>query len=338
MNMLPNGKSPLIRLYELNPDKVALKLLPEEVARSLMVVPLWLEANNLVIACTDPSDRELLRSVETACRRVVKPLKASFPEIRSALDRFYRGVTVEASSLDFGDILFKLGYLSPDKLEQLHSLQVGSGKSAMQICREFALVSDENYAEAAGVFCCVPYFRLNGLDFSSDLSALIPWDMATRRKVIPLLWLSGILIVAKPDLQPGDRLQDISEFIDLPVQPVLCSSSEWNRLYKHFYLRGMPDRKQKDLEIVRWLIQHNEVPGLDLDDIQALALQSDRSLEDILISKEICSRSQWMSAQAEISKMKLVSEWKEYHKGTVDQKGLACLLPQPVAVETLSYR
>lgn len=331
MNMLRKGNFPLIRLNELNPDKLAVKLLPEEIARSQMAVPLWLDGDDLVIACADPSDLDLIKEVETTCRRVVKPLKASFSDIRSALDRFYWGETAEPGALDFGEILFNLGYLSPEKLEQLRSLQAGSGKSAMQICREHTLVSDENFAEAAGVFCSKPYFRLRELDFSIDLSVLIPWEMATRRKVIPLMWLSGILIVATPELQPGERLQDISDFLGLPIQPVLCSFSEWDRFYRHFYLRGTPDRHQKDLENVQWLNEHDVVPGLDPDVIKALAFQTDRPLEEILISKEICSRPQWLRAQSEISKMELVSEWKEYHKGVVDRKELACLLPHPVA-------
>ncbi len=329
--MLSNGNSPLFRLNELNPDKVVVKLLPEDIARSHMIVPLWLDGGALVIACTDPSDRDLLRAVEIASGQVVKLLKASFSEIRSAIEKFYRGETVETEDLDFGEIIFKLGYLSPDNLERLRSLQADSGKPAMQICREYALASDEHIAEAAGVFCSMPYFRLNKLDFSSDLSVLIPWEMATRRKVIPLMWLSGILVVATPELQPGDRLHDISEYLDLPIQPVLCSSSAWDRFYRHFYLRGIADRWQKDLRIVQWLIKHNEIYGLDMGIIQALALQTNRTLEDTLISKEICSRSQWLRAQSEISKMKLISKWKEYREMAVDRKELACLLPQPVA-------
>ena len=331
MNMMPNGNSQLIRLNEFNPGRGASKLLTEEIARSYTVIPLWLEGSDLVIACTNPSDGNSLREVETACRRVVKPLKASFEEIRTAIDKLYRRETYTAGSLDFGEILFMLGYLSPEKLERLRSLQADSGKPVMQICREHELASDENIAEAAGFFCSMPHFRLNGLNFSNNLSMLIPWEMATRRKIIPLLWLSGILIVAIPEMQPGDRLHDISDFLGLPIQPLLCSYSEWDSLYRDFYLRGTTDQSHKDLEIVQWLIKHNEVPGLDLDVIQALALQTERTLEDILISKEICSRSQWMRVQSEISRMELVSDWKDYRQGEEDRKELARLLPQPIA-------
>ena len=331
MNMLANHTSAIIRLNGQTLDKAAHKLLPEAAAKKNGAVPLWLQGNDLVVAFADPTDLEAIRQVESVCRRSVVPLKASAEDIHLALHQIYSGETIQPGVLDYGDILYNLGYLSEDELGTLRSLQAGSKKSALLLCQEHGLADPEKLAEAAGVFCGLPYFRLKGLEISGDLSALIPWEMATNRKVIPLLWFSGMLVVVSPDLQPGDHLDDVAEFLGLWVQPMLCSQPVWNHLYRRFYLRGRDDLYHKDAEIIEWLMKHNELPGLNMDAIQALALQTEDSLENILIGKGMCSRSMWMRAKSELFKIEPITEWKDHRTTNLPQTNLADYLPQVIA-------
>jgi cellulose synthase/poly-beta-1,6-N-acetylglucosamine synthase-like glycosyltransferase len=327
--MVVNEEFSLIRLQGLPPDKVAIKLLPESVAREHMIVPLWLESGKLVVACANPTDQTKIRQIEVACRREVLPLKASFPAIRASLDYLYQGKKTDLPSLDFGDVLFRLGFLSQENLAQLRSLQLNSDDVPLRICRDYDLVDEENIAEAAGVYYSLPYIRLEELDIVADFSVLIPWEIATKRKIIPLWWLPGMLVVATPELQPGDDLSDIAEFLEIPIQPIICSYSAWDRLYRYFYLRGIKDPRQQELEIVQWLIDQGELPGVDFDVVHSLVLQAERPLEDVLINKGIISRSQWMMAQSSIYKIPIALDLEEYSGETTVE--LTHLIPHSIA-------
>jgi len=331
MSMLANHTSTIIRLTGVTPNYASGRLLPEATARKYSYVPLWLQGNELLAACTDPDDKETTQVVEASSRYRIIPYKSSAAEIRSAIERIYKGDTKQKSTLEYGDILLGLGYITEDGLESLRSYQAGSDKSSMTLCQEHQLVDGEKLAEAAGVSCELPHLLVKNMEIKDDLSALIPWELATRRKAIPLFWLSGILVVACPELQAGDHLEDIADVVGLPIQPVLCSKTEWERLYRQLYLRGVEDPRKKEVEIVQWLIKHNDLPGLDLAAMQALVLQTDNSLEDILIGRQFCTRSQWMRAQSELFNIELIPEWKGYSKASENQDDLSSLLPEITA-------
>ncbi len=330
MRMPLNGLFPLVRLNEINFEQAAIRILPEEAARRLAVVPMRLDGNLLTVACTDPTNQNLLHELEMVCRREIQLVKASFPEIHTAINRMYQNES-GAVSPDLGETLFRLGYLSQEGLKKLKSLQKDSDQSAFQLCREQALASEEQLAEAGGIYCSVPYLPADKMNLPYDLSFLIPWEMATQRQAIPLMWLDGMLVVGTPELQHGDRFLDIAESLKIPVQPVLCTYSDWKQLYRRFYLRGIENKLQKDLDVVAWLVKNREIPDIHPDTLQTLVHQTGRSLEQVLISRGICTRSQWLRAVSQLSGMKLLSEWKDYSKGLAAQENLAEVLPRSMA-------
>jgi hypothetical protein len=332
MNSIPSLKgSTLFRLNNLKPDINAIGLVPEELARKLVIIPLWSDQDTLFIACTDPSDKDLISQLNNLIHSPIKLVKSSFSEIRTAIDIFYRRKTKIKRCLDFEEIVKIFGYPSQDNKGKLKSLLDSSNKTVPEICQEHALINDEHFAEAVGVACSFPFLRVDRLEIKNDFSLLIPWEMATKRKVVPLAWISGMLFVITPYLEPGDHLQDISDMLDIPVQPVICSSSAWDRFFRHFYLRGIPDPNQKDLNVVRWLIENNQVSGLDLDVIQSLALQMEGTLEDALINNDICTRTQWMRTLSEISRVKLASDWKGYRKYLANRPIIDTSFPKSIA-------
>lgn len=330
--MAANGAPLLISLNGLEPDKFATKLLPEAIARENMVLPLWLEDGQLLVACAAPSDRAVLKQVEIACRRPVRALNASYADLQAALDKCYNTEVTRVELPDFGRALYQLGYVSSQTLTRLRSLQFESGKWLAQLCHEQNLVNDDDLAEAAAFSCSLPHLRLRELEISNALSILLPWEVATRRKVLPLWWLAGTLFVGvTPDLQPGDRLEDIFELLGVPIQPLMCSYPEWDHLYRRFYLRGRPNTQQQDLEIARRLVRRGALSDLDLKSAQAVVLQTDHSLDDIVITKGIVTRSEWMNAQSEISKILLAPDLDAFQKDPADMRQLASILPEPLA-------
>ncbi len=292
----------MVHLKRLRADGVAAKLLPEPVARRQALAPLWLEADELVVACTDPSDKFRLKQAEAACGRPIHAIRASYPEIRIALDKIYRRESAAAHPLELGVILYMLGYISLENLIKLRTLQKGSRRSAREICLEHGLAGERDLLEALSITCNLPSLELKALEISNALALLLPWEMVTNRKVIPIWWLSGTLVLATPELVPGDQLEDVAAHVGVHVLPVLCTQSDWNRLYRKFYLRGLPDPLGMELVFVRTLQQKDLISQRDLENAHALALQTGHTFADILLGNDIISSNQWLEALSEFTK------------------------------------
>src|SRR5512143_2942925 len=94
-----------IRLNGFFPDPVAIKLLPAEIARRYMVAPLWLEGDELVIACANPKARRDQRQISSRLRRPLRPLHASLPEIRLLQARAYGGPVERPAVPEMAELL-----------------------------------------------------------------------------------------------------------------------------------------------------------------------------------------------------------------------------------------
>ena len=109
-------ESPVIRLSGLATDKRVARLMPETISRRFSIVPLWVEPDRMMVACTDPLDDELIREAETACRRSLGVFKAGYTEIRDALERCYGRGSHQSARLDLGGILYQSGLISAEAL------------------------------------------------------------------------------------------------------------------------------------------------------------------------------------------------------------------------------
>ncbi len=322
---------PILRLRSLKTDKRASILFSEEISRKHSIAPLWIDSEGLIVACPDPSDRETLRAAETGCRRPLTPYKASYPEIRELQERSYKGSNTARTELDLGGILYQLGYLSPTNLRRVRVVQKRSGDPVDVICRDLGLVSERDLSEAMAIYYRVPFFNLSGFDLTHDLVPLIPWELATQRKIIPIWWFSGTLIVAATKLAGSNDLQDISDQLSIPVLPVLCCPSDWDRLYRKFYLRGTEDTNTQDRLILGSILEQRLISEQDIEISSELGQQTGQPMIDVMVDHNLISETQWLESLAAFSGLEIYNNGGSAAATVNGSENLDHLIPPSIA-------
>lgn len=309
--MIAQAPPAFIRLNGVEPDPFVLRILPEQAARQYLAAPLWLENNELVIACADACDLQRLRELQTICRRPIRAYQVNYPELWDALDRFYHGESREAQRPGLEHILYLLGYLDEAGLEQIQTVQQSANITAEQATRRLGLVDEQALAEAIGLFLGLPHLRSSDLEPTPELAALIPWEVAQERRALPLWWLDGVLVVGVAGIEEAERLAELSQLAGAPVQPIVCPYDVWDRYYRKMYLTGQPNPAKYDQEALRWLVKTGKLTDLDLQISRAASQQTRRSIASILVERGLISDNDWLRALSHASKMPIETRLTE---------------------------
>ena len=80
---------PRVNLAATVPEPDAVKLVPEEVARKHLLVPLKVEARSLVVAMANPADMDSQRDIEFVSGKTLKVLVATRTEVVDALEKIF---------------------------------------------------------------------------------------------------------------------------------------------------------------------------------------------------------------------------------------------------------
>ncbi len=80
-------------------DADAIALLPEDVARAVVALPVHLDSTVLQVAFANPLDPRAVQAVVDATQRPVRPLVALLTPLRRAIDREYGGALIPESTL-----------------------------------------------------------------------------------------------------------------------------------------------------------------------------------------------------------------------------------------------
>lgn len=324
--MASNHSGPaFVRLHGQTPDAVALQLLPEEQARKFQAIPLWLEDNQLVIACLNSDDQEHIRQIQIYCRRPVRPLPVHYSELRDAYSLFYHNIPPRPA-LDrptLSGILHLLGILDPDQVRRLNSairasgqIQAGDpddghgdleknrdpdGVAAARACRKLGLAEPAPLAEALGLLYDLPHLSTGGPDPSPELAVLIAPEVVLERGILPLWWINGTLVVGIAGATSLDCLADLDALVGAPVQPVVCPENLWNRYYRRMYLSAPTRPPYQEQEALKWLVQHDRLTALDVQAARAAAQQSRRSVQEILVENDVIQAEEWQQAVSSIT-------------------------------------
>lgn len=329
--MYPANGSSFVRLDGFSPEPLAIKLIPEVIARQYCVAPLWFEGEELVIACSNPDDRRALRALKTAIRRPIRPMTASYQEIRSWLDRIYLRKAEKPQTPETGDMLSRLGY-RPSEGPLVPAL-FPENESSQEIGISPDLVSENGLAEAFGWRSSIPHLRAESLTPQPGLAALIPWEFARVRKVLPLWWCDGALIVATP-IPEQKYHQEIARQWGIPVWPVLAPAAAWERAFRQLYLRGRPAQESHRAEALKILVNRGMLSEIDLVSARTISQQLGHSLPEILLERGLISVEQWLQAYSQvlgISTARITEAHRQQSQTAYPPKELARLIPPAIA-------
>jgi cellulose synthase/poly-beta-1,6-N-acetylglucosamine synthase-like glycosyltransferase len=300
--MIQTTANTIYRLTDFKPDPALLRLVPEQVARECLAVPLRTENGTLIVASANPTDAKMLRRLSSASRRPVRVLTTIYPDIREALDIAYGKALPERGEPVEAEICLRLGYLQPDHLPLIQEKASNTGLSFLDACERLDLMSFADLVEARAIFHYLPYLREKTTENLSDLSELVPWELAQAYRVLPLCWTGNHLLIGSAAMIPLVRLKEIEHRTGLAVQYVLLARDHWDKLYRRFYLRGGID-EDPDQEISRALARSNVISAEDLQNALSIQAQSGRPLGEVILELGLVDRRDYFQARAKVYKV-----------------------------------
>jgi len=292
--MMHDYPTPFVRLSGYVPVPAALRVLPEHLARQFLVVPLKFERETLVVASAGELDAATQHALATAVRRPVRVVRATYSDLRRALERFYHGAVSRVPTPTLEQALIHLGYLTEETLQ--HARALPTNLSLVQTCLQAKWLSEEDVVEALGWQFNLPSLRLHGLTPQTYLTPLIPLHIARAQKIVPLWWIHNTLIAGTAS--PQDVEVRLAEQFDFPLWLVVCPPTKWNHLYEHAYLHGRGSASADESVVIEKLLQRGVLTVEMWRTAQAIAQQTQQSLSEVLLSRGIVTSQQWLDARA----------------------------------------
>jgi type IV pilus assembly protein PilB len=136
------------------------------------------------------------------------------------------------------DVLVEDGLLSRAQVEELIEQQKKEGTRLLKLITEKALVSDTDMAVSMGRVLNTPPINLARITIPVDLFELIPRDMATNHKVLPVSRLGNKLFLAMADPLNVLAVDDVHRTTKLEVMPLIAPEKAIMDKFSHLGAGG----------------------------------------------------------------------------------------------------
>jgi type IV pilus assembly protein PilB len=121
------------------------------------------------------------------------------------------------------DALIEEGLLTIKQVEELMVLQKKEGTRLLKLILDKALVNDTDMVVSMGRVLNAPPINLARLSIPPEIAGLVPKDVATTHKVLPVSRLGNRLYVAMADPLNVLALDDIKRLTHMEVSPMIAS-------------------------------------------------------------------------------------------------------------------
>ncbi len=121
------------------------------------------------------------------------------------------------------DVLIEDGLLLPNQLEEATAIQQQQGGRLLKILTDKEFVTDQDMTFSMGRCLNTPPINLTKLRVPDEIMSLVPRDMATANKLIPIARLNGKLFVAMADPTNVLALDDVKRRTQLDVVPMIAT-------------------------------------------------------------------------------------------------------------------
>jgi cellulose synthase/poly-beta-1,6-N-acetylglucosamine synthase-like glycosyltransferase len=203
-------------------------------------------------------------------------------------------------------MLFRLGRLTSDGLALTFAHPPLPGEPALKTWWDHGLVDEDAFTEAYAWQAHLPWLRTASLTPQAGLAMLVPEPLALARQILPLWWVKDALVIAIPagnGVSGQAACAPLPALPGIPLRPVVCSPSAWERMYRHIYLHGLPGPdagySRGERAVVRRLQKQGLISGLDLDGARAIQRQTGRTISEIGIEQGLFTRDQWLRAASQ---------------------------------------
>src|SRR5205814_1156693 len=121
------------------------------------------------------------------------------------------------------DALVEDGLLSTKQVEELLDLQKKEGTRLLKLILEKSYVSELDMVVSMGRVLNVPPVNLSRIGIPPEVADLVPREMATNHKVVPVSRLDNKLFLAMADPLNVLALDDVKRITKLEVSPLIAS-------------------------------------------------------------------------------------------------------------------
>jgi type IV pilus assembly protein PilB len=147
---------------------------------------------------------------------------------------------MHSARLRLGQLLVDARILTSEQLEEVLTLQRTDGRKLGALLVESGLVTETLLTQVLSQQLSVPWVSLNHIDFSTELLALVPLDLAEKYCVVPIYVRAvrgqgDTLYVAMEDPMNEDALNECTARSGLPARAMIAAPSEIFRVLRMFY-------------------------------------------------------------------------------------------------------
>jgi type IV pilus assembly protein PilB len=121
------------------------------------------------------------------------------------------------------DVLIEEGLLLPNQLEEAVAIQKSEGGRLLKILTDREFVTEQDMAFSMGRCLNTPPVNLSRIRIPEDIMALVPRDMASANKLVPIARVDGKLFVAMADPTNVLAVDDVKRRVQLEVVPMIAT-------------------------------------------------------------------------------------------------------------------
>src|SRR5215212_1607489 len=121
------------------------------------------------------------------------------------------------------DVLIEDGLLLPHQLEEAVAIQKSEGGRLLKILTDKDYVTEQDMAFSMGRCLNTPPINLSKIRIPEDVMALVPRDMASANKLVPIARLNGKLFIAMADPTNVLAVDDVKRRVQLDVVPMIAT-------------------------------------------------------------------------------------------------------------------
>ncbi len=134
-----------------------------------------------------------------------------------------------------GELLVKENLLSADQLQKARSGAAAKGKRLGAEITELGFLEETELTDFVAKQYGVPSINLDDFDVDTEVTQLIPEDVATKHNVVPVNRAGSTLILATADPSNIFALDDIKFLTGYNIQPVVASEEAIKRAIEKHY-------------------------------------------------------------------------------------------------------
>ncbi|KJU87435.1 type II secretory pathway, ATPase PulE/Tfp pilus assembly pathway, ATPase PilB [Candidatus Magnetobacterium bavaricum] len=227
---------PYVDLKSCEPDHVALRIIPQSLAKRYLTLPLSFANDKLSVVMADPLDDQLLGAIKFATGKEINTNVATSTDIRKAIIRFYDGIKVE----QIGDILLKAKAINAQQLARALKKQATDNRKLGDILIVDGVVTEKDIVLACSKQLGIPYKELKPLEPNQEALRFIPQGLAQAHSIVPLTIIKKVLIVAMANPLDINAINAITIATSMIMKIMISTQTEIDDAIKRFYRSVKP--------------------------------------------------------------------------------------------------